>query len=102
VLSGGIASNTIVSSGGSLVISSGGLADPSIIYAGGSETVSSGGTDLGAYVSGGLQIDLGLVTGVTVYASPARPPVASGLGAVAPLAARLVAESCLSAHDTFQ
>jgi hypothetical protein len=31
-------------------------------------TVSSGGTDLGAYISGGIQIDLGLVSGGTVYA----------------------------------
>jgi len=68
VSSGGTASSTTVSSGGSLVVSSGGLADPTMISSGGSETVSSGGTDLGALISGGMQIDLGLVSGVTVYA----------------------------------
>ena len=68
VSSGGTASNTTVSGGGSLVVLSHGIADPATIYGGGSETVSSGGTDLGAHVSGGIQIDLGLVSGVTVYA----------------------------------
>ena len=56
VESGGIASNTTVSSGGSLVVLSSGLADPAIIYSGGSETISAGGTDLGALVSG-TQLD---------------------------------------------
>jgi autotransporter passenger strand-loop-strand repeat protein len=68
VSSGGTASNTKVSSGGSLVVLSHGIADPATIYSGGSETISAGGTDLGALLSGGIQIDLGLVSGVTVYA----------------------------------
>jgi autotransporter passenger strand-loop-strand repeat protein len=68
VSSGGTASNTIVSSGGSLVVSSGGLADPATIYNGGSETISKGGTDLGAHISGGLQIISGLVSRATIFA----------------------------------
>jgi autotransporter passenger strand-loop-strand repeat protein len=66
VESGGTASNTTVSSGGTLVISSGGLADPTTIYAGGSETISSGGADDGAQISGGTQFDYGLASGATV------------------------------------
>jgi len=65
VESGGIASNTTVSSGGSLVVLSSGLADPAIIYSGGSETISAGGTDLGALVSG-TQLDYGFASGVTL------------------------------------
>jgi autotransporter passenger strand-loop-strand repeat protein len=57
-----------ISSGGSLVVLSHGIADPAMIYSGGSETISSGSTDLGADISGGIQIDLGLVSGVTVFA----------------------------------
>ena len=52
---GGVASNTVVSSGITLVVSSGGTADPTVISNGGSETISSGGTDLGALISGGTQ-----------------------------------------------
>jgi fibronectin-binding autotransporter adhesin len=68
VSSGGTASNTVVSSGGSLVVLSHGFADPATIYSGGSETVSSGGTDLGAYISGGIQIVSGLVSGAVIFA----------------------------------
>jgi autotransporter passenger strand-loop-strand repeat protein len=82
VSSGGTASNTTVSSGGSLVVLSHGISDPATIYSAGSETVSSGGTDLGAYISGGIQVDLGLVSGVTVYAGSqvvrSDPPITGG------------------------
>jgi autotransporter passenger strand-loop-strand repeat protein len=44
VESGGTASDTTVSSGGSLVVLSGGLADPAVIHFFGSETISAGGT----------------------------------------------------------
>ena len=43
---GGVASDTIVSSGGALVVSAGGTADPTIVLSGGSETISAGGTTL--------------------------------------------------------
>jgi autotransporter passenger strand-loop-strand repeat protein len=68
VSSGGTASNSVISSGGSLVVASGGLADPTTIYGGGSETISRGGTDLGAHISGGVQIASGLVSGATIFA----------------------------------
>jgi autotransporter passenger strand-loop-strand repeat protein len=68
VASGGAASNTTALSGGSLVLSSGGLADPTTIYTGGSGAVSSGGTDDRAQVSGGIQLDYGLASGVTIFA----------------------------------
>jgi autotransporter passenger strand-loop-strand repeat protein len=55
VSSGVTASNTVVSSGGSLLVLPHGLADPAMIYSGGSETVSSGGTDDGVHISGGPQ-----------------------------------------------
>jgi fibronectin-binding autotransporter adhesin len=48
--------------------SGGGLADPTTIYSGGSEIISKGGTDLGAHISGGTQIDSGLVSGATIFA----------------------------------
>jgi fibronectin-binding autotransporter adhesin len=55
VSSGVTASNTVVSSGGSLVVLPHGLADPAMIYSGRSETVSSGCTDDGVHISGGPQ-----------------------------------------------
>jgi autotransporter passenger strand-loop-strand repeat protein len=67
VSSGGTASNTVISTGGSLVVGSGGVADPTVISSGGSETVSSGGTDLGALISGGTQLDFGFASGVTIF-----------------------------------
>ena len=68
LLFGGTASNTVVSSGGSLVVLSRGIADPAAIYSGGSEIISTGGTDLGGLISGGTQIDSGFVNGATVFA----------------------------------
>jgi autotransporter passenger strand-loop-strand repeat protein len=68
VSSGGSASNTTVYSGGSLRVLSRGLADPATIYSGGSETISKGGTDLGAEISGGVQIDSGLASGAVIFA----------------------------------
>ncbi|PWT84366.1 MAG: hypothetical protein C5B56_15750 [Proteobacteria bacterium] len=70
---GGIASSTHVSSGGSLVVSSGGTTKQTTIFSGGSETImSSGGFgqlgDIGAVLSGGMQFDYGLASGVTVFA----------------------------------
>ena len=48
--------------------SSGGLADPTTIYGGGSETITAGGTDVGAQISGGVQFDYGLASGVVIFA----------------------------------
>jgi autotransporter passenger strand-loop-strand repeat protein len=67
VQSGGTASGTIVSSGGTLDVFSGGLADPTTILSGGSETVSAHGTDDGAKISGGTQLDYGLASGAMVF-----------------------------------
>jgi autotransporter passenger strand-loop-strand repeat protein len=53
---GGVASNTVVSSGTTLVVSSGGTADPTVISSGGSETISSGGTDLGALIRPAVRV----------------------------------------------
>ena len=63
----GTASGTTVSSGGALFVLSGGIADPTTIYSGGLEIVSAGGTDDGAQISGGEQLDYGMVSGVTVF-----------------------------------
>jgi autotransporter passenger strand-loop-strand repeat protein/autotransporter-associated beta strand protein len=68
ILSGGTASDTIVSSGGTLDVLSGGLADPTIIYAFGQEVVSAGGIDNGALISGGDQDVYGSAVGATVFA----------------------------------
>src|SRR5271155_4649368 len=60
--------DTTVYSGGSLLVLSHGLADPATVYAGGSETISKGGTDLGARISGSVQIDSGLASGAVIFA----------------------------------
>ena len=77
----GIASNTVVSSGGALVVSFGGVADPARIFKGGSETVSAHGTDLGAQISGGKLTILSrrtavgptVLSGGTAVSRPAAP-----------------------------
>ena len=66
--SGGTASGTTVSGGGTLEVLSGGLADPTMIYSGGSEIVSAGGTDNDAQISSGEQDVFGLASGATVFA----------------------------------
>jgi len=67
VSAGGLASNTTVSSGGVQVVASGGTADPTVIASGGTEVISAHGTDLGAQISGGVQIVLGVASGATVF-----------------------------------
>jgi autotransporter passenger strand-loop-strand repeat protein len=68
VSSGGTASNTVVLSGGSLIVLSHGLADSATIYAGGSETISKGGTGPGAQISGSIQVVSGVASGATIFA----------------------------------
>src|SRR5262249_34269215 len=68
VSGGGTASSTTVYGGGVLNVLSQGLADPATIYIGGRETISKGGTDLGAQISGGIQVDSGFASGATIFA----------------------------------
>jgi fibronectin-binding autotransporter adhesin len=63
----GTVSGTVVSNGVTFVVEPGGVASATTIQSGGTETVSAGGTDRGASVSGGLQLDFGLASGVTVF-----------------------------------
>jgi autotransporter passenger strand-loop-strand repeat protein len=63
----GTVSGTVVSSGVTFVVEPGGVASATTIQSGGTETVSAGGTDRGASVSGGVQLDFGLASGVTVF-----------------------------------
>ena len=49
-----------------MLVDSGGTASATTVSSGGSETVSTGGTDLGAQISGGTQVDFGLASGATI------------------------------------
>jgi autotransporter passenger strand-loop-strand repeat protein len=73
VVSGGTASGTTVSSGGSGTVMSGGTASGVIVYSGGSEVISSGGAVNGATLSGGfLEIKSGgTASGSTITFSSA-------------------------------
>jgi len=50
-----------------LVFGSGGIANATIISSGGTLGVARGGTDLGAQISGGIEIDSGLASGTVVF-----------------------------------
>ena len=69
MVSGGVASGTVVSNGGFEIISSGGHAGGAVVSSGGREIVSSGGVDSGAHVnSGGFEVVVsgGIASGATI------------------------------------
>jgi autotransporter passenger strand-loop-strand repeat protein len=67
VEAGGTAFATTISSGGEQIVFSAGSASGTIVSSGGTEIVSGGSTDLGAKISGGVQLDYGYASGATVF-----------------------------------
>jgi fibronectin-binding autotransporter adhesin len=67
----GVASGSIVSSGGELSLFPGGHGNLTTISAGGTEYIDANGTEIGALISGGTQLDFGVASGGTVFAGSA-------------------------------